>query len=856
MRRFGWDADTRAGLMVQVLRRERRMHVRSWLSGLVHDAVASVRAAVRDPGMSLVIVVTLALGLAANAIMFGLIDRLLLRGPAHVQASEDLYRFYLGARSSDGAATSGLGYVSYLTFRDGTRSFDGVAAYAAGRATLGRGTSAEPVSMAAATSDFFPLLGVSAFLGRFPNAEEDLPPTGADVIVLGHDLWLRRYGGDPAVLGRTVTFNDASYTVIGVAPAAFTGVELAPVDVWIPMTAYSRNVTSSWTSSWNAQWLRVVGRLRQGVTREQADIDATSAHRAAYTGESERVREARAVLRPIYFDRTGNEPLEVVVSRWLLAVTGVVLLIVCANVMNLLLARSTRRRREVAVRLALGIGQARLIRLLVMHGIFLAVAGGGLALLLVAAVGGGVRTFLLPDLDWSGAVVDARMLLFTAAVVLLTAMFTSLLPAVRAGRRDLTRELRSGIREGGGRRSLLRDTLTLAQITLTFVLLIAAGLFARSLATVQSLDLGIDVDRVLTLSARLPDSPPADDADPADRQAAARERSNLFYNRALERVSALPGVGSAAVAVGTPFRSSFTIDVRASGHDSIPALAGGGPYIAAVTDGFFETTGIALLEGRAFTAGDATGDRVAIVNRTMASALWPNGALGECLYLIEGDQNAPCSRVVGVVEDARRFGLREAPAMQYYVPKGQETGFSGPLLLVRPAGPVDDPGLPGALRSALFELDPTIAYVRFGRLQDEIDPQVRPWKLGAMLFSAFGGLALLIAVIGLYSVIAYMVADRTHELGVRKALGAERRALLSLVMRRGAVLAATGLLLGAAIALTAARYIQPALFDTSARDPVVYTIVALVTLGAALLASLLPAVRAGRVDPVVALRTE
>jgi predicted permease len=493
-----------------------------------------------------------------------------------------------------------------------------------------------------------------------------------------------------------------------------------------------------------------------------------------------------------------------------------------------------------------------------LHGLVLAAGGGALALVIVGVVGPVARSVLLPDVAWTGSVVDLRVLLFTGVVALATGVLTSAVPAVRAGRRDLTNELRSGIREGGGQRSALRATLTLAQITLTFVLLTGAGLFARSLSSVRGLDLGIEPDRVLAVEARWADPPEVETGtSPDEAFQAGRQRRISFYSNALERVRAVPGVSSAAVAIGTPFESSFTIDLRASGHDSIPAMEGGGPYVAAVTDGYFETAGLELLEGRTFTMADRGGSEpVAIVNRTMARRLWPDGALGECLYMLTDRVDVSCSRIVGVVVDANRFGLTDPPAMQYYIPRGQEVGFGGELLLVRPAGPTDDPQLADALRAALLEVDPGLSWVGVDRLQERIDPQVRPWRLGATLFTLFGGLALLIAAIGLYSVMAYMVADRTHEMGVRMVLGADRRAVLGLVLRKSAVLVAGGLLIGTVLALTGSRFIQPALFETSATDPAVLAGVAVVTLVAAFLASVVPAWRAVRVDPVIALRTD
>lgn len=864
LRRFGGAMATRH-LYTEALSRERRMRMRGWLDGFGQDLAYAVRTVVREPALSAVIVVTLALGIGANATMFGLIDRLLLRGPAHVTDSGALYRFYrttpasgsVPVSRSGGRTTDVLGYVSYKVFRDGTHSFDGIAAYRVNDGIVGQGATAAELNVGSATADFFPLLGVSAQVGRFFDDDEDRPGAAQDLAVLGHDLWQSRFGGARDVTGQTLMVNDQPYTIIGVAPRAFTGVDLERVDVWLPMSAVSPQRSSNWQDTWNASWLNVVGRLKPGVTAEQAGLDATAAQRAAYTGRSERLRESTIVIHPVSYGPNGSEPLEMVVSRWLLAVATIVLLIACANVMNLLLARSVARRQEVAVRLALGISRGRLFRLLVLHGLVLAGAGGALALLFVRTGGPVTRRILLPDVLWTGTV-DSHVVLFTAMMVLVVGALTSAVPALRAGRRNVTTELKSGAREGGGRRSPLRTGLAMVQVTLTVVLLIGAGLFSRSLSTVSGLDLGVEPDRVLTVAASWA-TPPVIPAgtDPADAWRVRGQRSDLFYAQAVERVRAMPGVSSAAVAIGTPFQSLFSVDLRVSGHDSIPPVEGGGPFISAVTAGYFETTGLDLLDGRSFTQQDRAGSEpVAIVNRTMADALWPAGALGECIYMIERDPEAACSRIVGIVADANRFGLREAPAMQFYVPLGQEAGIGGTLLLVRPAGRIEDPKRIAAIRAALYDLDPGLSFVSVHSLQEQIDPQVRPWKLGATLFSLFGGLALLIAAIGLYSVIACLVAERTHEMGVRKALGAGRGTVLTLVLRRSTWLVAAGLALGTAIAFYSGRFIQDTLFETDPHDPMVFAGVALITVVVATLASLLPAWRASTVDPAVALRAE
>ena len=341
---------------------------------------------------------------------------------------------------------------------------------------------------------------------------------------------------------------------------------------------------------------------------------------------------------------------------------------------------------------------------------------------------------------------------------------------------------------------------------------------------------------------------------PGDVKDRERLRRNQFYDAALARVRAMPGVERAAVVVGTPFQSSMTIALRVPGRDTLPQLPGGGPYVRAISDDYFATAGTHLLRGRTFTRADVTGGaRVAIVNETMARTLWPNrDPIGECLLM----DTMPCSHVVGVVEDARRFGLREDPAMQYYIPLGEERalGFGGRQMFVRPRG--DVAALREALRAELARLDPSVGFVAVELLQDSLEPQIRPWRLGANMFALFGALALLVAGIGLYSVIAYLVTQRAHELGVRVALGAEQSNIVGLVVRYGVGLAAVGVAIGMLLSLNAGRWIEPLLFDTSPRNPAVFLLVAVVLLVVGLLASVVPAWRASRVSPIEVLRAE
>jgi putative ABC transport system permease protein len=810
-------------------------------------------------------VLAIGVGVGANAAMFGILDRLLVRGPAHVQDASRVERFYYRAQVPGMGEFSGntLGYVAYTTLRDGTRAFAGVSGYSETDGVLGRGGAAEQITEGAATYDFFPLLGVHPTVGRFFDAAEDRPGAASRVAVLDYGLWRRRFAGDPGVLGHAVDIDGARYTVIGVAPAGFTGVETRRVDVWLPMSLRGAGMTpgsDEWRTSWDIQWMKIIGRLRPGVTRAQATADATRAFRLAYGGSEEPLKKAQIFVAPLHYEDDGQESLEVSVSRWLLGVSLIVLLVACANVANLLLARAVRHRQDIAVRLALGITRGRLAQLLLSQSLVLAFLGG-LAALGLATLGGDlIRTTLLPDVAWTHAPVNGRVLLVAAGLALLTGLVTGLAPALQE-RRGLVDALRTGVREGGGRTSRARTALAVAQAALSTVLLVGAGLFVHSLWNARHMDLGLQPDRVLRVSADWPRAElsaaarPA--ASPEDLRRRRRARSADFYGPALERARALSGVEAAAIAVGTPFRSSFQIRLRVAGRDSMPRLPGGGPYIQAVSNGYFRTVGLRLVRGRAFSAADVTDSaRVAVINRTMATTLWPGRtALGECLLL--GQAEVPdCYRVIGVVENAHRYSLREKPAMQYYVPLGADgrLGFGGSALLVRPRG--DLASMVAPLRSELRALDPSLLWLEVEPLEASLAPELRPFRLGATLFGLFGLLALLLASLGLYSLVAYTVASRAHELGVRVALGARGSDVLRLVLRQGLLLAAAGLALGMVVALAAGGYVRDLLFQDSPRDPLVYGVVVLALLAAAALASFGPARRATRVDAMAALKAE
>jgi predicted permease len=834
--------------------REKR-HMRTWLRDAWNDVRLGVRGFRREWAWTASVVATLALGIGVNAAMFGVADRLLLSGPEHIRDAERVRRLQIARQppGMDVQHSGFFGYVAYDALRRDRQVFDTVAAYGVHEdsARVGRGVDARLVNEGQATASLFPLLGVTPRLGRFYTDREDDTGAPQPVVVLGYAFWQREFGGRSDVIGKPIILSDTSYTIVGVAPSGFTGPDLTRVDVWVPESLLGRLVVRpNWTQSWNANWLSIVVRLKPGVSREQADRATTDLMRRAYTGPNKVQASATFALRPLTDTRDGIPSMESRVSTWLSAVAAIVLLVSCANVVNLVLARGIRRRREIAVRLALGAGRSRLVRLLVAEALTLALAGGAAGLAVAYGVGTLMRSWLIPSVEWPGGPVNARVLAVGTVISLVSGLVVGLVPAWRASAPDVSVALKAGVREGGGRRSRTRAALTIAQAALCALLLVGSGLFVVSLKHVRAIDLGLQPDRVLMFGVARSGVPAT--ASDAERQH-ERDRRAAFYPMAIERLRQRPDVEAVSLTIGLAFWSGFGEDIHVPGLEKIPQLKGGGPFLSAVTADYFKTVGTPIIRGRAFTATDRAGSApVAIVNETMATALWPGkDAIGQCFTI---EQSPNCAEVVGIAANTRRFKLQEDEALSFYIPFGQEQQIGGTELIVRPRG--DANHVLAAVRQELLSFDPSIAFVDAGMLQDRVEPQVRPWELGATMFSLMGVLALVVAAVGLYSVMSYLVTDRTHEIGVRMALGARPSDVATLVMRSGLALALGGMTLGFGLALVAATFVEPLLFQTSPRDPAVYAVVAVTLVTMAALATAAPAIRARHVNPVAAMRED
>lgn len=846
--RFGDVAVVRSTLIDIDSRTRRYRDWRDRFDGVRQDVVIAMRALRREPLFTAGVVLTLALGIGANATMFGVIDRLMLRGPEHVVDAGHINRLYITSeKGANGPVSrSGLGYVTYAALRKHAQSLAAVAAYSVGDSrSYGVGDRARTIPVTSATWDLFPLLGVRPVAGRFFDQTEDHPPRGVNVAVISEEFWRSELGGERSAIGQRLALGDESFTIIGVAPRGFTGPERVATDVWLP--ASLTTIRADWPTTYQAQWLKIIGRLKPDVDARRAGAEATAILRAAYDGPDPPMHQLVASFRPLWYGPRGEPSPVANVSRWLMGVAVTVLLITCANVANLMVARSRRRRREVAVRVALGASRARLLRFVLTETMVLALAGGTMALL-VAYVGDRfMHATLLSSVAWDGSAVDPRVLMFTLGIAVAVGLAVGLAPAIEASRLSLTNSLKNGGGDGGGRRARVRAALSIAQATLCVVLLIGAGLFVESLARSHGVNLGFQPDRVLRAS--LDFSLRGLDGSARDKEKARQSQVLLDV---VERLRHQPWVEHAAIAVGSPYGNAFGVGLKVPGRDSIPQLAGGS-YVSAVTSDYFATVGTPVIRGRTFTPADRDGSAlVVIVNETMAKSLWPGeDALGKCVII--GDDAVACSQVVGVAGDVHLNSLREPASMQYYVPFGQERGFGGSVIVVRPRGVASD-AFP-LLRNAFVAVG-GLPHAKIETIQQKIDPEFRPWRLGAAMFGIFGALALVIAAVGLYSVIAYLVADRTREIGVRIALGASRARIIREVVLTGITTTAIGVVTGIAVALATGRYLEPLLFDESVRDPRVLVIVAALVLAIAVVAAWSPARRASRVDPAIALRAD
>ena len=815
----------------------------------MEDLRYAARSLRRRPALLAVTTATLSLGIAANAVMFGVVDQLLLQPPAHVVDPDGVKRINFhsveGGHSYTGPTTT---YLALPALRERTTAFSELAGYGYPNSyTLGRGVDAQTVKVQLASGNFFKLLGVRPVLGRLFLDADDRVPQGEAVGVISYDAWRNQFGGDSAVIGRTVILQNKPFTVIGVTPHGFAGIDRQQVDVWLPISAVAKDaVGAGWYNTADNWWMSIIGRLRPGSTPVQGEAQATPVYQELMRqwNENRRNTEAAVVLSSVIGTRSpeGVSP-ESKVSLWLLGVSAMVLLIACSNVANLLIARTIERRRELAVRIALGVSRSRLVRMLLAEAGLLALVSAAVAVVIGILASRVVQQVLLPTIAWSDSVLDLRALGFTLGVALLCMVLAGIVPAMQGSRTDVADGLKASSRQIAGGRGRIRFALLLAQAALSMILLVGAGLFVRSLRNVATRDIGVDRDRVLRVTM------------PLSRFGFDTNQIARIYQLGVNRLRVVPGVTQVALAGET-----YPMGNASASNFSIPGvkrvdIPGGGPYNSVITPGFFETMGARIVAGRDFTDADVrNAARVLIVNEMIAKAYWPHESpVGKCAMF---GSDKTCSTIIGVVNTMLQFSVVKDDRAIVYAPfthPGADSPLPG-VMMVRLSE--STAAMIPLIRREIQALSPTMPFVQVKTYGELLEPQMQPWRLGATMFTLFGVIAVVIAGIGLYSVLAYWVSQRTHEIGVRMALGAQRGDVIRLVAAQSSKAILAGVLIALPIALIASRWIADMLYETSPRDPVVYIGAALVLGLATVAATIVPARRSSAVDPAGAMRSD
>jgi predicted permease len=813
------------------------------MENLAQDIRYTIRTLLRAPGFSFVVILSIALAFAANATVFSVANGLLW-GVLPVRDPGRMVMF------SEGDSFS---WPDYLDYRDQTGDLfeGGIAAhFPLIPASIGGKGEPERVWGQSVSGNFFPTLDVPMALGR-PILPKDDTAARGHVVVLSSGLWRRRFGGDTNILNRDVALNGQHYTVVGVAPPGFYGVDRGIASqFWVPL-AVSEEIMPDMAAdgglrtSRENKWFMLDARLKPGVSRARAAVlvnvvkkrldDAW--HKDDKTQEKITLQAAGSLI-------AGSATPAFTLMAVLMVVVGLVLLVACANIANLMLARATGRQKEIAIRLAIGAGRRQLVRQLLIESFLLALAGAGVGFLLAAVAAHAISSFKLPlpfpiAFDFN---VDGRVALFTLGLSVITALLFGLVPALRASRPDLVGSLKDGP-AGFGRagRSRMLNTLVVVQVSLSLVLLTTAGLFLRSLGNASSIDIGFKPGNLLIMSV-----------DPKI-QNYSHDKTVQFLSQLRDRVSALPGVRSVSFVGVVPLSIGSTVnkfDVDAAkGRPAENVVA----IVDTIGTGYFQTMGIPLLRGRDFTS-QVDGPYTAIINQTMAAHLFAGqDPIGRTIR-----QDKATYTIIGVARNSKSRTIGEKPSDAAYLflnaAPEKANSFFGTTILVKTS--MDPRALASSVRQQVAALDPNMAVFNAETMQEHVDKSLLLPRISALLLGIFGAIGLTLAAIGLYGVMSYSVRRRTREIGIRMALGAKRPTVLRMILRQGLILTAIGLAIGLAIALALGRFTASVLYGTSGTDLLTFVTVSLVLLATAVAAVLVPALRAAHVEPTTALRYE
>ena len=812
---------------------------------MLKDLRYAVRSLVKRPGFVAVAVITLALGIGANTAIFSLVNAVLLRS-LPVDHPRQIVSVAIRGK---GDAMSAFSFPNFRDFRDRNDTLSGLLVYRFVPLSLSRSGANERVWGFEVSGNYFDVLGVNAIKGRTFHGEEDKTPLANPVAVLSYESWQKRFGGDPNIVGKDVLLNNHQFKVVGIAPAGFKGTELVYTpEIWLPSSMMQWvEPGADWLEDRNTRNFFAVGRLKPGVSARQAEASLNLlAQQLAKEYPDTNEGQSIKVVPPGFIlpDIRGA----VVSFTWvLMAAVALVLVVTCTNLAGLMLARATDRRREIAIRLAMGANRMRLIRQLLTESVLLSVVGGVAGVVLAFWIVDVLLAFK-PPIDFPLAMdidIDWRVLLFSLCVSLLAGAIFGLAPALQATRPGLSQALRETSAQGGAARTRLRSVLVVAQIAISLVVLIAAGLVVRTLQQLQTMNPGFDPSNALTMSFDL------------GLQGYDEQRGQQFYRQLTERVQALPGVKSATVSSYIPLslnynsRNVFIEGQPAERGENVPNA-----MTSAAGPRYFETMRTPLLQGREFNDQDqAKSEQVAIVNETFVRRLMPNvnssaEAIGK-RFAFGG--NTHFVKIVGVAKDGKYFSITEDQRPFVWTPMTQDY-WSGGILTVRTEG--DPESLLGAVRKEVQALDPNMPLFDVKTLTEHMRFALFPPRIAATVLGVFGLVALLLSAIGIYGITSYTVAQRTHEIGIRLALGAQLSDVLKLVLSHGLKLTLIGAAIGLLGAYLATRAITSVLYGVSATDPFTFVFVSLLLIGVALVACYVPSRRATRVDPLVALRNE
>ena len=825
----------------------------SEMRGFLQDLRHALRLLVKSPGFTLVAVLTLALGTGANTTVFSLINGILLR-PMPVAHPEQIV--VLAARQEGSPGFQSFSYPDYQDIRSQTDAFSDILAYRVSLVGLSVDGKGEHCLVSRVTGNYFTTLGIQPALGRFILPSEGQTPGADPIFVLGYAYWQKRFGGDKSVIGRQVDIDGHPVTIVGVAPKGFAGMySFLNMDGYLPLSAVagsrgSTPVEETWTHR-EERSLELRGRLKPGVKLKQAEASLQVVALRLAEQHPETDKGMRLNLFPERLARPAPDPDETVpkISLAFTALAMLVLLVACFNIANILLVRATARQREMAIRSAIGAGWGRLLRQGITESLLLALAGGMGGLLFGSWASRFLSTLPLgTDLPIEfNFQPDVRVYLFTAILVVVTAALVGVIPAFHLTKTDLNHVLREGGRGSseGRQRHFLRSSLVMAQLAGSLLLLVVAGLFVRSLAKAEKLYLGFDPHHILNVALDI-------------QEIGYQEpRGREFFRAAEERIRALPGVESVAQAFSVPMGLISSQDGIIP--DDQPLEPGQVPptvFDNYVTPGYFETLRIPIKRGRTFNDSDSeSAPKVAVINETMAKKFWPNrDAVGRRFKSKDNEQKWADIEVIGIVQDSKYKGIVEEPMPFLYRPLAQDYV---PLRNIQVRTSVPPESLALQIAATIHELAPGLAVTVKTMEQDlqGINGYLF-YRLGAQLSGAMGLLGLTLAVVGVYSVVSYAAAQRTHEIGIRMTLGAESRDVLKMVLTRSLMMIVAGVALGTILSFVGARALGSFLVGVSPSDPVTFGVVMVLLLSVALLACLIPAYRATRVDPLVALRYE